>query len=232
MGRAPALNTIKRQFDRRIQSSVSLYSRVTVFAFDEAWDAIQGWEPLTPAQARRIVSLAFLDVVSHWEDFLERCFVRYLAGAVSPTGYKPVLRLRECKSIQHAYELLSLQSEFDTRKAFLSWNSWKDVIQKAKIFFVRGEPFANLSNVQAQRLQDATKIRNRIAHYSKKCREEFIEVAKQHLGLQRSDKLQQGFDVGQLLLTKGTRGFACKRMQHYFLHYMDLFLEVSNVIAP
>jgi hypothetical protein len=39
---------------------------------------------LHPKHFRRIVELAFMSMVSSWEDFVEAVFVRYLAGAKAP----------------------------------------------------------------------------------------------------------------------------------------------------
>src|SRR5260370_24583579 len=106
MANKPALNAIRKSFDKKLQRAADLFSAVYVFA-EGTWDAINGWEALYPGQARRLVALSFLQVVISWEDFIESFFVRYLMGATSPSGFAPQLRLAAFlpgrSSLFHAY---------------------------------------------------------------------------------------------------------------------------------
>lgn len=231
MARAPALKTVVNTFVTRVSSSVDLYNAVQPFATG-SWDSINGWEPLYPAQARRVISLAFLSVVVGWEDFVESCFIRYLAGASSPSGYKPQLRLGPCKSLLHAYEVASGIKGFDPKKNYLNWSNWREVEDKAIIFFENGEPFSQLTPQERQRLVDAFCVRNRIAHGSRKCQQDFVKLAKQHLGLSPASPLRQGFDVGNLLLEVSSRGFGQCKPQAFFMQYMNLFREIAHDVAP
>ena len=96
-----------------------------------------------------------------------------------------------------------------------------------------GAPFSTLTHLQRDRLTDAIRIRNRIAHSSTKVRNDFNEVARRHLGLSPDKKLSQGYDVGQLLLDKSTKCFAKGLKQAtYFEHYAHLFYEMADHICP
>ncbi|MCG2721349.1 MAG: hypothetical protein L6290_04950 [Thermodesulfovibrionales bacterium] len=231
MARFPALQTVVNTFHTKVSSSVELYKLVEMWAYG-TWEAIQGAEVFYPSQARKVVSLAFLYVVVGWEDFVEACFVRYLAGASSPSGYKPSLRLGACDSLAHAYETISGVRGFDPEKNYLNWSDWKNVMDKAYIFFEKGKPFSLLTDQEKQRLSDAFSIRNRIAHSSRKCQQEFIKIAKQHLGLRPNEALRQGFDVGQLLIEISNRGFPQRKPEPFFMQYMNMFLEMTNKLAP
>jgi hypothetical protein len=90
----------------------------------------------------------------------------------------------------------------------MTWSSWSDVVDRAQLFFQAGAPFSTLTHLQRDRLTDAIRIRNRIAHSSTKVRNDFNEVARRHLGLAPDKRLSQGYDVGQLLLDKSTKCFA------------------------
>ena len=68
----------------------------------------------------------------------------------------------------------------------MTWSSWFDVVDRAQLFFQAGAPFSTLTHLQRDRLTDAIRIRNRIAHSSTKVRNDFNEVARRHLGLARS----------------------------------------------
>ena len=84
MAQKPALNSVKNNCYNKIDSSTGLFAALKPFATDLVWDGIHGWEPIHPEQAKKIFSLAFLDVLVAWEDFVASCFIRYLAGAKAP----------------------------------------------------------------------------------------------------------------------------------------------------
>jgi hypothetical protein len=169
-----------------------------------------------------------MDIVIGWEDFIESCFIRYLAGSTSPNGYKSILRCGSAKSILHAYQLASGKPEFRIGSNYLQWQNHKEVIETARVFFERGEPFSLLSQLQKDRLLDAIKIRNRVAHASAKCKKDFGVVSRRHV-----QKVYQGFSVGQLLIDKSSKGFGnAVTKQSYFMHYFKLFEDMAQVICP
>ena len=167
----PALVSARKVFDERLKSALSLYSYAEKIA-NGTWEFITRWEPLHARQAQKIVALCFMDIVAAWEDFVESCFIRYLAGATSPSGYKPSLRSGPARSILHAYQFVSGRPAFKVGAHYLQWQSWSEVISAARVFYEDGEPFSLLSQLQRERLGDATKIRNRVAHTSAKCMKE------------------------------------------------------------
>lgn len=227
MPNKPALVSARALFDNRLLSALNLYSYVETTA-NGTWDSIVSWEPLHPRQAQKIVALCFMDIVTGWEDFIESCFIRYLAGATSPNGYNPILRCGCAKSISHAYQLASGKSEFKIGSNYLQWQNHKDVVETAKVFFERGEPFSRLSQLQKDRLLDAIKIRNRVAHASEKCKKDFGVVSRQHV-----QKVHQGFSAGQLLIDKSSKGFGnAVPKQSYFMHYLKLFQDMAQLICP
>jgi hypothetical protein len=228
MSRVPRINNIKTIFIDKVNSSSNFFQTMHPFA-TSGYDGIHGYEGIHPKQAEQAISLAFLNVVTQWEDFVEACFIRYMNGASSPNGFHPSLRIGKTQSIQHSYEVLSLTEKFDITQRYLTWSPWKVVSNKAKLFFDQGKPFTDLTHQESDRLNDSFVIRNRIAHSSQKAKNEFSQISKQHLGKSR---LHQGFTVGQLLLTKDTRGFPRKPIQEFFIHYMQLFLKLADTIAP
>lgn len=228
MARKPAIKHIKKEFENRLDSSANLYKAVIDFTASDTWEAIQGYEPLHPGQAKKIISLAFLDMISQWEVFIENCFIRFLAGATYLNGKVPPLRITGCISIEHSYQLLTLKEKYDPNNSYLSFTSWSQVEDKAKIFFHKGEPFTTLTDVEKQRLQDAIIIRNRIAHYSDKCRSQFKSLAKRFLN---TNKLRSGFSVGDLLITETDKNFNINKKQTIFFHYYDLFKKMSSKIT-
>jgi hypothetical protein len=223
----PALVSSRKVFDNRLESALSLYSYAENIA-NGTWESITGWELLHPRQAQKIVALCFMDIVAVWEDFVESCFIRYLAGATSPSGYKPSLRSGSAKSILHAYQLASGRPTFKVGTHYLQWQSWNEVISAARVFYENGEPFSLLSPLQRERLGDATKIRNRVAHTSAKCMKDFGVVSRRHVS-----RVHRGFSVGQLLINKSNKGFGpAAPNQTYFLHYWHLFDSLAQIVCP
>jgi hypothetical protein len=83
-------------------------------------------------------------------------------------------------------------------------------------------------------LQAAVKMRNRVAHNSEKCREDFKKVARTHLALQPTAKLTQGFSIGDLLMRKPVAVFNNRvkaKYQTYFDAYCDLYRYLALNIA-
>lgn len=227
MANKPSLKSIRKVFDDRLSSSLGLYSYAEKIA-KGTWESITGWEPLHPRQAQKIVALSFMDIVAGWEDFVEGCFIRYLAGATSPNGYKPLIRCGYAKSIPHAYQLASGNPAFKIGNHYFQSNSWRDVVDAAKVFYENGEPFSLLSPLQKERLADATKIRNRIAHTSDKCKKDFGIIARRYVS-----NVHQGYSAGQLLIYKSNKGFGSTApIQSYFGHYQSMFEDLAEVICP
>jgi|AntAceMinimDraft_9_1070365.scaffolds.fasta_scaffold11332_4 hypothetical protein len=228
MARKSAIKHVKDEFVRRIDSSANLYTAVIEFTKSDTHEAIQGYEALHPGQARRIISLAFLDMISQGDVFVENCFIRFLAGANFLNGTAPKLRVKNCLSIKHAYQLLTLKEKYDPTTSYLSFNSWSQVEEKAKIFFQHGKPFSLLDDLEKARLRDAIIIRNRVAHYSQKSRSQFVKMSKRTLNL---EKLQSGFSVGHFLTQETDQHFANPKQQAIFFHYMDLFHKLGGKIS-
>ncbi|WP_324725977.1 hypothetical protein [Actomonas aquatica] len=227
----PALNSIREDFDARIMSAVELFAKVA----DDAkgnWNNINGWEGHYPGHARRIVGLAFMQMLIAWEELVEATLMRYIAGASAPSGYSPNLLLGHAKSISHAYQLISGKPKYDASKHFMSWDTWSTLLDTVGLYIKDAAPFSNLSALQKQRLHDAKVIRNRVAHFSKKVREDFVVVAKSHIGLSPDKKLSKGYDVGQLLIDESSKGFGSVKKEPYFIHYANLILACADVICP
>jgi hypothetical protein len=227
----PALNSIRIDFDARILSAAELFTKVAEDAKGN-WNTIRGWEGHYPGHARRIVGLAFMQMVIAWDELVEATLVRYVAGASAPSGYSPSLLLGRAKSISHAYQLISGKPRYDASKHFMTWESWSSLLDIAGLYIKDSEPFSNLDAIQRQRLHDAKAIRNRVAHFSRKVREDFVAVAKSHIGLSPEKKLSKGYDVGQLLIDDSSKGFGSVNREPYFIHYAKLILECADIICP
>jgi hypothetical protein len=185
--------------------------------------------------ARRVVELAFLGLMSAWEEFLDQSFVRYLAGARADCGFSPTLRLGKASNLPHAYHLISGDPDFDPARSYSRFADPKWVIAFAKIYFAQGAPYATVLQPSLELLKNATMLRNRVAHNSAKCREDFRRSAKLHLGLASSAPLTQGYSVGDLLSSPAVRIFgqtARDRGWAYFQAYNARLRSLARKIVP
>lgn len=185
--------------------------------------------------SRRVVELAFLGMIASWEEFLEQVFVRYMCAARTDSGYVPRLRMGKTSDISHAYHVLSGDPTYDPNKNYSRFGDPKWVISSAKLYFDQGAPFSQKMQGRLQVLQNAIKLRNRVAHSSKKVRAEFITSAKLHLGKGPNQALTQGFRVGDLLLTPASRIFSQKLQQKnlsYFMAYGAVYRDLAKSIVP
>jgi hypothetical protein len=226
-----ALNSIRKAFDNDLESAKLLFDVAQNFA-DHTKHESTAEPPVSPAQARRIAGLAFLVMVRAWEELVEGCLVRYIAGASAPNGNQPILKCNKAATLSQAYEFAKHSpSKLGGGQGYLSVSEWKKVKNCANHHFCGGEPFSRINSHQVLRLTDATAIRNRIAHSSKKCREAFLSAAGNHEPPQY--KRPRGYTVGHLLLTVGQRGFGRNaKKQAFFLHYHGLFLDMAGTICP
>ncbi len=232
MGRPPALNDVRASFDESIESALNLFNLLKPTALLEPNE--NGPGGMKSYQARKLMGLAFLQMVVTWEDLVEAVLIRYVAGANAPNGYAPALLNAPPASLLSAYRIVANDPNYNRDVDYLSWTRFGGFIKRAKDFFVNGEPFNHLTSGDRDRLRVATDIRNRVAHSSTKCIEQFKEVARQHLGLPaKTGKLDRGYSVGKLLVTRGTRCFGHSAGSHpFFIHYHRLFVRAADTICP
>lgn len=157
--------------------------------------------------------------------------MRYLAGASTNSGYAPRLRLAACESLEHAYRVYSGKPTFDATRQYLDWREPTTVVNRARTFLYQGHPYTGPLTQYADRLKDATKIRDRVAHASTKAIEEFKTVARRL----RGGPLHQGYRVGDLLLSAATIHFghdASTNGWTVFEAYRRIFEDGARRIVP
>lgn len=227
----PALKSIRDKFDQNLYSAMLLYEVAQKFSPPPP-DAPNARPPVSRGQARRVAGLAFLVMVRAWEELVESCLVRYLAGASAPSGYQPALNTAKARTIAAAYQTATARNGgLGGNGSYLSVSDWGRVTEFARRHFNEGQPFTSLNDAQRQKFANAIKIRNRVAHSSKKCRTEFLAVVTSHE--MPNEERPRGYTVGHLLLKVGNHGFGKQaRQQTFFLHYRALFHAMANQICP
>ncbi|GAB1434260.1 hypothetical protein MASR2M32_04710 [Sphaerotilus sulfidivorans] len=208
-----------KNFNTAFNSAINLLSAVYPYV-DYSCDGFSV-NPLHPNQAHQIVGLSFLKIVAAWEDFLEESFVRYLCGAKTSNGYAPKLNITGCKNIQTAYNLLNGSSDFKIGRDYLSWSNLKHLENRAALFFVDGKPYSELMDYNKNLIREATLIRNRVAHSSEKCVQDFNRLVKAKKSIA---KLPPGFTVGRFLMEPTPK--KPRRIEEY----CDAFVESTEQI--
>jgi len=228
MASKPALKSIRKSFDTRVARALELFRTASPIATTGSTGT-----GLDPSQARQVIGLAFLQMAQSTEELIESTFVRYVAGAVAPSGAHPALRLGAASDIAHAYALIAGDPKHDPSSDYLSWTKWKGTSALAVVFFVGGNPFASLDPTDQQHFANGLIIRNRVAHDSEKCKADFKALSLTHLGKPSNGTLFQGFNVGHLLTTVSNRGFGkTAPMQAFFEHYHDAYVRIGQHICP
>ena len=223
-GRPPKVDHIRKGFLNEIRSARTLVSTVGQLPRKIQPSNKVG---IHPKYVEQITGLAFMGVVSAWEEFLELTLVRYVAGAAG-TNYSPVHKFGSANSIAHSYELLSQNPNYDPQKNYLKVNDSRWVLQVADFIFDQ-HPYGNLSS-KTELLRNALNIRNRIAHNSSKSRSKFKETAVWFLQ-PKNNLLRRSYGPGTLLSDKVKRHFKSKGQSH-FIAYLDLYESLAEAIVP
>ena len=138
-------------------------------------------------QVDLIFELAFLKIFIAWEQFLENTFIRYMCGASSLSGGKPI----QIVSVRYLEDALKV---IYGSRDYADWTSVDVILTRANSFFDSGEPYATPLQSAATELTNMRGIRNHIAHHSKKSREDFKKVFVNIYGFR-----PQGMSAGRFL---------------------------------
>ena len=185
-----------------------------------------------PKYVGQVVELAFLGVVASWEEFIERSLVRFLTGARTNSGYRPTLKAGKADTIQHAYELLSLDPDYKPDRSYLKVSDPKWV-RKVADFYFSVHSFSALQNA-SDLVKHANAIRNRVAHDSTKCKADFKATAI-HFLQPANGQLKQGYGAAALLQAPVQRHFGQQAIQQnktHFIAYCDFFRDMASKIVP
>jgi hypothetical protein len=160
--------------------------------------------------------LALLRICLAWEEFLESVFVRYMCGAISGTGFAPILLLARERSITTAMTRL-----LGGGGRYLNWSPRNTRI-RAVTYFDRGEPFSTAVIAGGAVLDEIFIVRNRFAHRSEFAAQEFRAVLNTRIGY-----VPRGMTAGRFLLTNSPVAG-----QTFAEYYASTLLGVSLVIVP
>ena len=228
-GRPPKVDHVRDAFLREVASARALISAIDGLPRKVRPSNQVG---IHPKYVLQVAELAFMGVVSVWEEFLERTLTRYLAGAVTASNYSPAHKFGSADSISHAYELLSQDARYDPQKNYLKVSDPRWVWRTVDFFFSQ-HPYSCLQT-KADLLKTANSIRNRVAHDSEKCKADFRAAAIWFIQ-PLNDRLTQGYGPGALLMSRVQRNFGQQAVQaghSHFEAYMQLYESLSRTVVP
>lgn len=232
MPRQPNITQAKTKFLVELQKARSMYDAFEGLPRRINPRAASGIHPKHLHKARE---LAFLGVVGAWEEFLEQSLVRYAMGVETINGYRPVLIAQPCRTVMDAYRLVSGEPLYHPSRDYLKrMNNPSSVANIARRLFST-HPFGCIGAYSGL-LNNATILRNRIAHKSTKSRHAFVGTAKWFLQSQANPMpLSQSFSPGALLGKHVQRHFAAPLVSAgttHFEAYLRLYGDLSNTIVP
>ena len=166
-----------------------------------------------------VAGLALLRIHLSWEEFVENVFLRYLCGAMSSTGYAPVLLCPAQHTMSAAMTLV-----LSSGQRYLNW-SVRPTLPRAARYFRGGEPFATGLGAIAQTLADISAVRNRFVHRSAYAAQEFRGVVMKEFGY-----LPRGMTPGRFLLTVNPSSAGQGR--RFIEDYANMLLGASAALAP
>ena len=153
--------TLHRQFSSSVSSLNATRQRLELAFTSGALsidDITQGYAGL------------YLDLFTEFEGLLEELFMGMLSGAIYTRNTTIVRKIKISPSSEAERVLL------DT-KEYLDWLPYTNkTIPRAKTYFQDGKPFTLLTNIETDKLSNYQKIRNAIAHKSKKAMREFEKI--------------------------------------------------------
>jgi len=167
-------------------------------------------------QLEMVVEMAFLRIFVAWESFLEESFIRYAAGAASPSGYMPNV-LTHAQNIGHALELVL------SGRDYIPWNSASEVTRRSVLYFQDGEPYRTALEPASIELDEMNTIRNRITHKSMKSKSKFKAFVRRKFG-----HGVRGMTPGRYLLTS----LLSPPPNNFLDYYIEVIRIASSMIVP
>ena len=129
----------------------------------------------------------YLDLFTEFEGLIENLFIGILSGSVTPSN-TIIKRKLSIKPVSEIEPVL-----LGEKRAYLDWLPYAErTIKRANIYFDGGKPFTLLNDIEKGKIQTYHRIRNAIAHKSKKASNDFKNIIT-GLTLLPIEKTPQGY---------------------------------------
>ena len=229
VGRPAKVEHVRKEFFAELDRAETLVEAMTNLPTKFGRSTKPG---IHPKHRGQVIELAFMGIVASWEEFLEQTLVRYLTGAQTKKGNLTKLKAGRADTIQHAYELLSLDPNYNPDKSYLKTSDPRWMLRICDFYFST-HPFDCLRN-KIELIRHANTIRNRVAHNSTKSKAYFKLTALYFIRFS-GNTLSKGYGPGALLQAAVQRHFgpeAIAEEQTHFAAYVELFEDLATEIVP
>jgi hypothetical protein len=170
------LNNALTLFEGKVAESERIVSSVEAL-WQTAPIGSQIRQQINEGQLSALYEMAYLSLFGHWENFLEDCTIRMLAGQGSPS-YTPVaVALPKLRTLTAARVRL-----FGTSRFLL----WHDPLRSANrvAVHVSGSPVEAMLRTSNARLQSMAAVRHAIAHQSEDALVSFKVASRSMVGVE------------------------------------------------
>lgn len=163
-----------------------------------------------------VIEWVFVNIHTAWENFIEDCFLAYMLGEQTASGFAPVRYIFPSNE-GHALDIILAGRDY------FRWTDPGIVKRHSQLCFENGEPFQTALDSRITRLQDMNTIRNAIVHQSHIALDRFKSLVRKELLT-----APLGITPGKFL----TRIKPKTTRTTYFNSYCDAVRFVSNRIVP
>lgn len=171
---------------------------------------------LSTAQRDFIVGWAFVSIHATWESFLESCFIAYMLGEHSTSGFAPV-RYVFPNDEQHALSMISAGREY------FPWTAPDALRRQSLICFQGGHPFSQILERTTTELQEINTVRNSVVHRSRGATEKFKSLVRDKI-------LTAPLDITPATFLLMVKSEIAERT--FFSYYCNKLRVVANKIVP
>lgn len=163
-----------------------------------------------------IVEWVFVKIHTSWEYFIENCFLAYMLGEQTTSGFAPV-RYIFPNDERHALDIILAGRDY------FRWTDPSIVKKHSALCFENGEPFRTALDSRMTQLQDMNTIRNAVVHQSRTALDRFKSLVRKEL-------LTAPLDItpGKFLLKIKPKTLKTT----YFNSYCNTLRFASNKIVP
>jgi len=123
-----------------------------------------------------MVEWVFVRIHTAWERFIENCFLMYMLGERSSSGFAPD-RYAFPEDENHALGFIKAGRDY----IYIRWTDPSTVKKYASLCFKSGEPFQTILDLKTAQLQDMNTIRNAVVHQSRDSLDKFKSLVRREL---------------------------------------------------
>ncbi len=206
-----SLESLRDNLLRNIEESLDLIRTVNAIISQPSLSV-----NLSSEQRDFIVEWSFVKVHAAWESFLESCFIAYMLGVQTASGFTPQ-RYVFPNDEQHALDIILVDREY------FPWTAPAAVRKQSILYFEDGQPFCQILDSTTTELQEINTLRNAVVHKSQKATERFQSLVRDKI-------LTAPPNISPARFLLGTKSGTTGRT--YFSHYCNKLRVIAKKVVP